>query len=77
MRLICDVLSDEKVSGATDCGTRPYLLTRSMTPQKVPPSLIGAAKKNCTSGSLMSFFPVSMMPCSMRLAFSSWSQKKR
>ena len=77
MRSICAVLSEEKVSGATHCGTSPYLSTRSMTPQKVPPSLTGYLKKNCTSGSPIGFLPVSMTPCSMRFAFSSWSQKNR
>ena len=68
-----DVLSVENDSGITSLGTSPYFSARSATPQKVPPSFSGCWKKNCTRRSSMGFLPVSMMPCSIRLAFSNWS----
>ena len=76
-RDIFDVLSLEKVSGMTALGTSPYFSVRSATPQKVPPSLSGFLKKNCTRWSSMGLLAVSMIPCRKRFDFSNWSQKKR
>ena len=38
-----------------------------------PPSLIGFLNRNCTVLSSIGFFPVSIIPCRKRFAFSSWS----
>ena len=52
-------------------GTSPYFVTRSATPVKVPPSLIGLENNQSTSRDSNGKSLVSITACKNRLAFSS------
>ena len=47
-------------SGMTSAGTRPYFVTTSCTPQKVPPSESGCLKSHSTVLSSMGLEALSM-----------------
>ena len=71
--LMREVFSAAKRSGMASAGTRPYFVTTSCTPQKVPPSESGFLKSHSTVLSSMGRSAWSMVACRKRLAFSSWS----